>query len=189
MTNSPKHDNQLATRLYENQPTNAASGSNEKRLKKLRELGPAEQIAATVYVWKKYRFQFGKRWIADYGEAKVENETFVAWMETFLGLSMAQLVHGAKLMFDEAPEHPPNLARFVKYCMTSHDNSPEVQKYLNPPEVTKPNPEGFQRIQKEQGKVARMSTERGPEFVHAARHLGIRLPKELEEKYLARGAA
>lgn len=154
---------------------------------RLRNLSNPEQQGAMLWLWKHMLARFGSTWTREYGEA--DGEAAEIWCEALGGLTGEQLKHGVDACKEWTERFPPNLAQFSKLCLTTTENPPEVQKYLNPPPVTKPNAEGFARIQREQGEVGRMDTERGPEFVSAYYACGLRarwggLDKDKEAKHM-----
>lgn len=84
-----------------------------------------------LWLWKRMLANFGSQWTREYGEA--DGDTAEIWCEALGGLTGEQLARGVKSCRDWGEKFPPNLAQFSKLCLTTNENTKEVQKYLEAP--------------------------------------------------------
>lgn len=145
------------------------------------------------WLWRQMLARVGSVWTREYGEAG--GATSEIWRDALGGLTSEQLKRGVDACAKWENDFPPNLGQFTKLCLTTNENSPEVQKYLNAPEATPITAKGMEVIEGEMTKIRRtMSTERDADFVRAYYACGLQsrwgsLDPKKEAEYLARGKA
>jgi hypothetical protein len=142
------------------------NGQTEKSGKPLLlcDLTPDHQKATMVWLWRKMKSVFGQSWVRQYGE--VDGDGIDDWHQALLAFNSEQIKRGVIAAAEWDRDFPPTFGQFRKLCLTvvRDGPKPENRKYLEPPEK-KINPEGLERVQREQAKVKGSSTQRDAQWV------------------------